>query len=328
LVEAALVERLVKKYGRFEALRGVSFRIEEGEFLGLLGPNGAGKTTTLRALVGALRITSGSVRVFGYDAVSEAEKVKEVVGVVPENPALFPELSVEDNLILTGRLYGLSTTEARERARRVSEELGLEEVMKRKYGELSRGFKRRADVAAAMMHSPRMLILDEPTSGLDVMAAVKLRESLRKLNESGTTIVLATHNISEAMSLAKRVVVLNKGEVVAIGPPSSLREKLGGEALVTMILSKPSTRLLGLVRVHYPFSTMNERELRVSAVNTAEAVKRVMKLAEAEGIEIVDLSIKEASWEDVFARLLRGAEERAQSSRGGGCGCGCGGRES
>jgi len=139
LVEAALVERLVKKYGRVEALHGISFRIEEGEFLGLLGPNGAGKTTTLRALSGALRITSGSVRVFGWDAVSEAEKVKEAVGVVPESPALFPELSVEDNLILTGRLYGLSTTEAGERARRVSEELGLEEVMKRKYGELSRG---------------------------------------------------------------------------------------------------------------------------------------------------------------------------------------------
>jgi len=139
LVEAALVEGLVKKYGRVEALRGISFRIEEGEFLGLLGPNGAGKTTTLRALSGALRITSGSVRVFGYDAVSEAEKVKEAVGVVPESPALFPELSVEDNLILTGRLYGLSAAEAGERARSVSEELGLEEVMKRKYGELSRG---------------------------------------------------------------------------------------------------------------------------------------------------------------------------------------------
>ncbi len=316
------VRDLVKNYGKIRAVNGVSFNVYRGEVFAILGPNGAGKTTVLRAISGTLRISEGSVRVLGYDVRRESIKVKSVVGYVPEQHFLFPELSVMRNLLFAATLHGLSKEAASKQTKKVLNALGLEDVSHRKYGELSKGFKRRADIAAALIHDPEVIILDEPTSGLDPYSAVRLRTMIEALPKEGKTVVIATHNISEAMMLADRVLILEGGRVRALGEPRELRKLISEESEVLIVLDNLSQEFMEKVIKSIPKASFTKNTLRVRCRNTADALKTLLSLADAHGVKVLNISIKEVAWEDVFMKLVYGECPVKKLLPGKGCG-GC-----
>jgi ABC-2 type transport system ATP-binding protein len=302
-----VVSGLGKSYGRIYVLRGVSFSVRRGTIVSILGPNGAGKTTLLRILSGTLFFDEGSVLVLGYDASKNPVEIREALGFVPENNMLFPELTVTDNLRLAGSLRGLYGRKLDEAVDKVMSLLGLHDYSGRKYGVLSRGLKRRCDIAAALVHDPPLLLLDEPTAGLDIFSAYRLREFLAGLRASGKTILLSTHNITEAMTLSDKVVVLDKGRVKALGTPSSLRRMVGGlkELLVEVDgdVSKLSQGLSSLLSIH----VLGRNRVRVTIMDPVEDVRRVLDTVSSLGLEVKDIQVRDLEWEEVVFKLL---EER------------------
>ncbi len=311
------VERLVKRYRDVVALRGVSLRIEKGSLVAILGPNGAGKTTLLRAIAGSLRITEGSVVVCGSRVEEDPLAARLLTGFVAEHPMLFPELSVMDNLLLAARLHGVGE-EARKRIRNVLEELGIWEMRTRKYGYLSKGLKRRADIAAALVHEPPVLILDEPSSGLDPLSAIVLRGMVKRLNrEKGITIVLATHNISEAMSLASYVYILNRGQLAAHGSPEKLRRMLGGKETVIVVELSSSHELVARELLKRGLRVVSEGGVLRIIGNVSEALPALVDATRVHRSRIERIAVKELEWEEVFARII--AASRGEKS----CPCSC-----
>ncbi len=221
------VAGLRKEFGRATAVAGISFAVSEGEVFGLLGPNGAGKTTTVRMLTGLLQPTSGSATVAGCDVRRQRQRMLSSIGVVFELPALYPRLSVEENLRLSGSLRGLSRGDVLA----AMERLGLTEQRRRPVRSLSKGWRQRTMIARAMLGQPKVLFLDEPTSGLDPNATAFLHDLLRSLRDEGVTIFLTTHDMVEAAELCDRVGILSRGELVALDAPAALVERLQGRSI-------------------------------------------------------------------------------------------------
>ncbi len=323
------VEGLVKRFGRVYALRGLSFRVPRGETYGLLGPNGAGKTTTIRAIAGALRPTRGRVSVLGLDPSREPLRVKALVGVVPELPSLFPELTVRENLLFIARVYGIPSGEAERRMRELLEFMGLEAVASRRYGQLSKGLKRRADIAAALLHDPEVVLLDEPTGGLDVVAASRLRERLAALRRSGKTILLSTHNIGEAAELSDRLLVIYRGAKLVEGTPSMLRRALSARRITVYYRAGGSEVEASRLEeaLQEALASYDPSGLRVAPGSVSVTVKRALdalwairETLESLGLKVEDVEVLPPSWEDVLLHHIEEAEEGGRT-----CRCGVGG---
>jgi ABC-2 type transport system ATP-binding protein len=221
------VENLTKRYGRHTAVDGISFRVEKGEILGFLGPNGAGKTTTMRILTCYLPATEGTARVAGHDVFQAPLEVKRRVGYIPETPPLYPDMAVQDFLTFCAKIKGVP---AKERAAKVDDAIGkcrVGDVRGKLIGKLSKGYRQRVGLAQAILHNPEVLILDEPTAGLDPKQIIETRELIKSLG--GThTIVLSTHILPEVSMTCGRVVIINKGRVVAEDTPENLTHRLRG----------------------------------------------------------------------------------------------------
>jgi ABC-2 type transport system ATP-binding protein len=215
-MQALEIDRLVKRYGDFTAVDGLSFGVEEGEFFGLLGPNGAGKTTTISAIVGLARITSGSIRLFDHDVEREWRTARGYVGLAPQEYNFDRYLNIRDILIYQAGYYGLRGRAVADRADELLERFELTSKAKQTIARLSGGMKRRLTIARAMMHRPRLLILDEPTAGVDVELRLELWAFLRELNHDGTTIILTTHYLEEAEELCSRIGIIETGRLVAL----------------------------------------------------------------------------------------------------------------
>ncbi len=227
---AARIEQVSHRYGERLALDDVSFDVSAGEIFGLLGPNGGGKTTLFRLLCTILPLRTGSVSLFGRDLVREADAVRWMIGVTFQSPSLDPKLSVGENLIHQGRLYGLTGEALRGRIETVCRQLTLSDRLRDRAETLSGGLKRRVEIAKSLLHSPRMLILDEPSTGLDVGARLDMWALFRELRGSGTTILVTTHLMEEA-ERCDRLGILDKGRLVALGAPDELRATVGGDCL-------------------------------------------------------------------------------------------------
>jgi ABC-2 type transport system ATP-binding protein len=307
-----VVDGLVKRYGERYALRGLSFKVRRGEVYGLLGPNGAGKTTTIRAIAGALRPTRGLVRVGGFDPVREPLKVKAIVGVVPELPSLFPELTVRDNLGFIAKIYRLGGPEARRRIREVEDLLNLGSVEAVRYGALSKGWKRRVDIAAALIHDPDLLLLDEPTSGLDVIAAARLRETIARLARLGKTIILSSHYIEEVMELSDRALILYRGSKIFEGTPDTLRRVLSKKRVSIKVGgSHPGLRnIVEDILRGYPYENLvvSDSKVEFSTTRVAEAVEALLAGLRRLGVSVVDLDIIPPSWDEVLKAQIEAAE--------------------
>ena len=229
VTEPALdIENLVKTYPTgVEALRSVSLQIQPGEFFGLLGPNGAGKSTLIHCTTGLAQVTSGSIRTFGHDAITDYEASRLSVGLAPQEPNIDWFLTVEETLDYHAGYFGVPKRERRERAKELLETFSLTEKRDERTRTLSGGMKRRLILARAMMHRPRLLILDEPTAGVDVELRLELWHYVQRINQEGTTILLTTHYIEEAEQLCDKIAFINHGEIVAEGSSEELASSFG-----------------------------------------------------------------------------------------------------
>jgi ABC-2 type transport system ATP-binding protein len=215
-VPALEVANLVKRYGDFTAVDGISFQVQEGEFFGLLGPNGAGKTTTINATVGLAKITSGSISLFGHDVERDWRTARRQVGLAPQEYNFDRYLNIRDVLIFQAGYYGIRGKAVNARADMLLERFDLASKAKQPYIKLSGGMKRRLTLARALIHEPRLVILDEPTAGVDVELRLELWSLLRELNTNGTTIILTTHYLEEAEELCDRIGIIQTGKLVAL----------------------------------------------------------------------------------------------------------------
>ena len=222
------IENLTKRFGERIAVAGIDLEIKSGEIFGLLGPNGAGKTTTVRILTLLSKKNSGSVKICGYDIEKDSERIKELIGVVPQHMSLDQDLTGRENLVLQARLHHLKNKAAMEQ--RINEILEFVELTDRaddKSRRYSGGMKRRLMIGMALLHKPKMLFLDEPTVGLDPQVRRKMWDLIRKMNEAGMTVLLTTHYIEEADQLCRRVAIMNRGRIIAVDTPQKLKEKVG-----------------------------------------------------------------------------------------------------
>jgi ABC-2 type transport system ATP-binding protein len=220
---------LVKKFGDNVAVNDVNFTMQEGEVFGLLGPNGAGKSTTISMLTCLYQPNEGSMRIFGHDVVKEAPKVKALIGVVPQDIALYPTLNALDNLSFFGEMYGLRGRDLKERVETVISYVAMSERAKDAIKTYSGGMKRRINLAAGLIHSPKLLFLDEPTVGVDPQSRNHIFESVERLNkEQGMAILYTTHYMEEAERLCDRVAIIDRGQIIAMDTPKNLIGMLGG----------------------------------------------------------------------------------------------------
>jgi ABC-2 type transport system ATP-binding protein len=232
--EFLVVKDLHKSFGDFKAVNGVTFSIYKGEMFGLLGPNGAGKTTTIRMLSTVLTADSGDITVGGHSVRTEAETVRSIIGVCPQDLALYEDLSAIDNMIFFGRMAGLSGPAAREQAMVNLKLMGLEERAKGKVAKFSGGMKRRINLAIALMGNPQLLFLDEPTVGIDPQSRNNIYENIRHLKEKGMTILYTTHYMEEADRLCERIAVMDAGKIIAMDTPHAMKSELGPPDKVTL----------------------------------------------------------------------------------------------
>jgi ABC-2 type transport system ATP-binding protein len=221
------VQHLTKRYGRLTAVEDVSFRVERGEILGFLGPNGAGKTTTMRVLTGYMPATEGKAIVAGFDVFDQPIEAKRRTGYLPETPPLYPDMSVLEYLTFVSKVKGVPSAERRQRVAAVMDRTRIRDVADRLCSKLSKGYRQRVGLAQALIHNPDVLILDEPTAGLDPKQIIETRELIKELG-GNHTIILSTHILPEVSQTCHRVVIINKGHVVAVDTPDNLTARLRG----------------------------------------------------------------------------------------------------
>ncbi|MBV7394467.1 ABC transporter ATP-binding protein [Mameliella sediminis] len=302
-----------KKYdGGFEALKGVSLAIEEGEILALLGPNGAGKTTLITAICGITRITGGSIAVGGHDVADNYRQARSLVGLVPQELNLEPFQKVADAVRFSRGLFGKKGDEAV--VERILRRLSLWDKRDSKVIELSGGMKRRVLIAKALAHEPRVLFLDEPTAGVDVELRRDMWDTVRELKQDGVTIILTTHYIEEAEAMADRVGVINKGEILLVEDKASLMARMGKKEL-TIDLADPvdaipetmSDYALSLsedgTRLTYSYDTGADRT----------GIGRLMGLLTESGLRVRDVHTAQNSLEDIFVDLVAAQEQEARA---------------
>jgi len=308
---------LVKKFGDFVAVNDVSFTMEEGEVFGLLGPNGAGKSTTISMLTCLYPPNEGDMRIFGHDVVKDATKVKKLIGVVPQDIALYPTLSARDNLGFFGEMYGLKGRDLKERVETVIDYVAMRERAKDAIKTYSGGMKRRINLAAGLVHSPKLLFLDEPTVGVDPQSRNHIFESVERLNkEQGMAILYTTHYMEEAERLCDRVGIIDRGKIIALDTPKNLIGMLGG-GLIQIGLEREDEELRkavsGLSEVRSAdFVPQEETEdamstkamLKVEARTHAnDALVQLIQLFNKRDVQMLSLETLEPNLETVFLHL-------------------------
>ncbi|HEY3885680.1 MAG TPA: ABC transporter ATP-binding protein [Vicinamibacterales bacterium] len=238
------VQHLTKRYGRVTAVDDVSFRVERGEILGFLGPNGAGKTTTMRILTGYMPASEGRATVAGYDVFEQPLEAKRRTGYLPETPPLYPDMTVREYLDFVARIKGLSAAERASRVQNAMRRTHVDDMAERQCGRLSKGYRQRVGLAQATLHNPDVLILDEPTAGLDPKQIIETRDLIRSL-AGDHTIILSTHILPEVSQTCQRVVIINRGRVVAVDTPENLTAGLRGAETMYVQVDAPGADVAG-----------------------------------------------------------------------------------
>jgi|SRR5271157_115429 len=240
---AIAIEGLTKDYGDVRAVDGLTLSIPEAEVFGLLGPNGSGKTTTINCLTGLLRPTSGTIKVNGFDVRTHQREAREVMGVSPQETAIYPYLSGKENVSLFGELYSVPKATLRPRVDQVLEKVGLLEDAGRRVGKYSGGMKRRVSIAMALVTDPKIVLLDEPTVGMDPQARRAVWDFILDLRDRGKTVVLTTHYMEEAEELCDQVAIIDHGKLIALGSPGDLKSKYGARDLEDVFIQLTGRRI-------------------------------------------------------------------------------------
>jgi len=302
MVSILEVQDLTKYYGTQLAVDRTSFSIESGEIFGFLGPNGAGKTTTINMLTGLARPTTGKIYYFGQDYTQNIKKAQHLMGIVPDESNLYPELSGFENLCFCGALYGLKKKERESRAKDLLEVFGLSDAMDKKFSAYSRGMKRRLTIAAGIIHKPPILFLDEPTTGIDVASARHIRRLLLEMNKNGTTIFLTTHYIEEAERLCHRVAFIVEGRIIKIDHTDNLLHPVKDRNILLLTLSKIEdgieTRLSAILPEIRCVRT-SDNEIKIESIRPLR-VAQIIRILEENNIEVIEARRMTPSLEDVF----------------------------
>ena len=288
------------------AVDDASFYLDEGESVGLLGPNGAGKSTTISMISSLLKPNSGDVRLNGESVLAKPQKIRDVLGVVPQEIALYEELTAYENLKFFGRIYRLKGSLLESRIQELLEMVGLRERQKELIKTYSGGMKRRINIAAALLHEPKIVIMDEPTVGIDPQSRSHILDTVRLLNrEKGTTVLYTSHYMEEVEQLCSRVYIMDHGRIIASGTTEELRRILSGEDTLLVQLDKPSAELADELRSLGPVRQVEETDkgLKLIVAKQSGLMSQVVQSAEKHRVQITNIHVQTPSLEDVFLHL-------------------------
>lgn len=302
-----VVDHLVKKYDDFTAVDGISFVIEEGEIFSLLGPNGAGKTTTIAMLSTLFRPTKGDACVNGHSVVQESMAVRNLIGIVPQDLALYDELSGRENLAFWGQMYGLSGRQLKDRCDEVLEQIGLTDRANQRVKTYSGGMKRRVNIGVGLLHKPRLLFMDEPTVGIDPQSRRSILDSVKELNRQGMTVLYTTHYMEEAQELSNRVGIIDYGKLIALGTQEELTRQVGESDMLVLELAEgqDTQRLAAALQGLAGVQEVDVMDQKVTLItpSAAEILAPVILKANEVGVKIHATQIQEPNLEAVFLQL-------------------------
>jgi ABC-2 type transport system ATP-binding protein len=301
------VKNLVKKYGDFTAVKGVSFDIQQGEIFSLLGPNGAGKTTTISMLSTLYDPTDGDAIIGGHSVRKEPMAVRQIIGIVPQDLALYEDLTARENLEFWGQMYNLGGKSLAARIEEVLAQIGLTERAKDRVRTFSGGMKRRVNIGVGLLHKPQLLFMDEPTVGIDPQSRRAILDTVKELNAQGMTVLYTTHYMEEAAELSHRVGIIDHGELIALGTQAELTRQVGqtetlllhvGENDDPQALAQSLTGLEGVLQAQ-----ANDHQVSVITPRAEDVLASVVGAANDRGIKIRSIDIREPNLEAVFLHL-------------------------
>ena len=298
------VRNLEKSYGEFTAVDDISFDIERGEIFGFLGPNGAGKTSTINMMIGLSRPNGGTITIDGIDAIKHTKKTQAIMGVVPDDSNLYNEMDGFDNLCFCASLYGMSKQAREPRAKELLEQFRLKEVGKRPFKAYSKGMRRKLTIAAAIIHSPRILFLDEPTTGIDVESARQIRELILSLKSQGTTVFITTHYIEDAERICDRIAFIAAGQIVASGTVPELMQRIShGHAV--QFETDDAKHLAPDLQNQFAGSSVQVKSVRTFVITSEQRIPLlpVMAYLGDKGIAVYEAKELHPTLEDVFVKL-------------------------
>jgi ABC-2 type transport system ATP-binding protein len=299
------IKELRKSFGENKAVDGVSFSVDRGEIFSLLGPNGAGKTTTLSMLSCLLRPDGGEAVILGHSLRSDPLGVKSVLGVVPQEIALYEDLSARENLAFWGRMYGLRGPALKARVDEVLEVIGLADRAKERIKKYSGGMKRRVNIGVALLHKPQVIFMDEPTVGIDPQSRRSILDSILELKRAGTTVLYTTHYMEEAQELSDHIAILDHGRLIAAGTHAELVRIVGQADRITLTLNAGSDRVIESWKKIKGVRNVDAQDgiLTVLADDSNQVLPRLFETAAASGVRITSVDILEPNLEAVFLHL-------------------------
>jgi ABC-2 type transport system ATP-binding protein len=316
---AIAVENIVKKYGAFEAVKGVSFSVAEGEIFGLLGPNGAGKSTLIRMMTTLIPVTSGRAVVAGHDVMKDADAVRRAIGVIPQALTSDQDLTVEENLSIYAKLYSVPREQRERNIAEVLEAVDLSKWRKAETKTLSGGMRRRLEIARGLVHDPRIFFLDEPTTGLDPVSRIAVWEMLNNLKKTrNLTMLVTTHYMEEADRLCDRIAIVDHGTLVALGTPVELKQSVPGSNVVEVQFARESDAWMERLRALPDVTEVQSQSAgvyRVLTSNGSQTTTQLVEMAASLGEQLASLSVQNTSLDDVFVhytgRQLRDEQVKA-----------------
>jgi ABC-2 type transport system ATP-binding protein len=305
---------------RTRAVNGISFTVQEGEIFGLLGPNGAGKTTAIRMITSLTTPTSGSVQVFGSNVSNSSEQVRQMVGYIPQSISVDADLTAYENLLIYAKLFYVNKNERDKRIKFALEYMGLSDRTNDLAKRFSGGMMRRLEVAQALVNQPRMLILDEPSIGLDPSSKIQMWKYLKKLNEDfHTTILITTHDMSEADELCDKIAIMSSGKIAVIGSPVDLKESVGKETLTITLKSQRSSseQILPVLDDEFGLVSQDGNIIKISTRNGEQAIPKILESLKNVGLDVDSVSLNKITLNDVFIKYAktRFESENTESSR-------------
>ncbi len=312
------VRQIVKRFGNFTAVNGISFEVDEGEIFGLLGPNGAGKSTLIRMLTTLLPPTGGTALVNGFDVVKQANDVRRSIGVIPQAMTSDLELSIEENLIIYAKLYGVPRAKRGRLIRELLESVELWQWKDKQVRNLSGGMRRRVEIARGLVHEPSIFFLDEPTTGLDPVSRTAVWDMLRRIKSTrDLTVLITTHYMDEADKLCDRIAIVDHGQLVALDAPVKLKASIPGKNILEVSFSEapPDWKVRVDAMPHVESVEATDNIFRIASDNGPATTLALMAAAQAAGVTVHSLSVQSTTLDDVFVhytgRALRDAVQEA-----------------
>lgn len=310
------VKHVTKKYGKAVAVEDISFSIKEGEIVGLLGPNGAGKSTTMNMLTGFIEQTEGEIIIDGYDMLKKPKKAKKEIGYMPEGVPLYTDLTVREFVQYMAEIKQVDKKNRKEKVDQIIEQTGLKEVEKKLIKNLSRGYKQRVSMAGALVGTPKILILDEPTVGLDPKQITEIRNLIKELGKTHT-VILSSHILSEVSQICNKVIIINKGKIIAIDTPENLENKVSNNNCVYVTVEDPENKVNSMkdkIRDIKKLELITENEdgtkqYMIEGQGDIDLRKTIFSEFAKENITIFELKKADNTLEDAFMKLIEGGNK-------------------